>query len=109
MVLFYSCNETDQYRKYSDLSKKLYRADENEVLKLTGCLSTCDKYEYMIQPETTLNKGRIHKNYQVASNVLFLHFYFLSGRHEVKEQVIQYLSVCSLFLLNDIFFVISSI
>ena len=107
MLLCYSCNETDQFKKYSDLNKKLYRADENEVFKLTGCLSTCDKYEYMIQPDTTLHRGYTHPN--MASNELKLHLYFLSGRHEVKEQVIQYFSVCSIFLLNDIIYIISSI
>ena len=90
-------------------SKKLSQADENEVFKLTRCLSTCDKYEYKIQPETTLNKKKTYlTNSRKASNDLFLNFYFASGRHEVKEQVIQYFSVCSIFLLNNILYIISS-
>ena len=78
--------------KYNYLSKKLDQADENEVFELTGCLSTCDKYEYMIQPENTLQKvsTRDARFYNATSHELRLRFYFVSGRHEVKEQVISH-------------------
>ena len=79
--------------KYNYLSKKLDQADENEVFELTGCLSTCDKYEYVIQPETTLQKVNTHAINALVyatSHEMRLRFYFVSGRHEVKEQVISH-------------------
>ena len=82
-----SCNETDQLMKYNNLGMRLSQADENEIFELTGCLSTCDKYEYAVQPDTTLNKVKEILAQNGEPNALGLKFYFLSGRHEVKEQV----------------------
>ena len=82
-ISVFSCNETEHFKIYSDLNKELSQADENEVFKLTGCLSTCDKYEYMIQPETTLLKGIEYRE----EDELHLRFFFPSGRHTVKEEV----------------------
>ena len=87
-ISVFSCNETEQFKIYSDLNKELSQADENEVFKITGCLSTCDKYEYLIQPETTLIKKSGSLSFNGGrNNQLFLKFYYPSGRHTVKEQV----------------------
>ena len=72
--------------KYNDLSMKLYQSDENDIFELTGCLSTCDKYEYDVQPETALQKLDTETAENGEPNLLRLTFYYLSGRHEVREQ-----------------------
>ena len=69
---------------------KLSQSDENEIFEMTGCLSTCDKYEFDVIPETALQKNRLRSAKKGEPNSLMLTFYFLSGRHEVKEQVIFY-------------------
>ena len=107
----HSCHDTEQLMKYSNISKKLYQADENEAFELTGCLSTCDKYEYLIQPETTLHKVEdvtINPGIDGTSHELRLKFYFLSGRHEVNEQVILQ-TFYILITHNDMIFIILSI
>ena len=84
MTLF-RCNETDQLVKYRDLNLKLYEAAENEIYEMTGCLSTCDKYEFAVQPMTdlTLTKTTDEKK----ANTMRLAFYFTSGRHDLREEV----------------------
>ena len=69
---------------------KLSLSDENELFAMTGCLSTCDKYEFDVIPETALTKTKSLRAKKGEPNLLMLTFYFLSGRHEVKEQVIFY-------------------
>ena len=73
---------------YKNISTYLDQADENKIFDLTGCLSTCDKYEYAVQPYTSLNKMKHNKSEMEEPNALGLKFYFLTGKHEVKEQVI---------------------
>ena len=79
------CNETGQLKKYLDFTAKLYLADENEVFELTGCLSTCEKYEYAVQPMTDLTVTE--ENDHNKANTVRLQFYFTTGRHELREQV----------------------
>lgn len=73
---------------YQNISTYLDLADENKIFELTGCLSTCDKYEYAVQPYTSLNKMKHNQSEMEEPNALGLKFYFLTGKHEVKEQVI---------------------
>ena len=86
--VFLRCNESAEFLKYDDLNMKLTYADENEILELTGCLSTCDKYEYSVQPMTDItDRTSFDFETETELNHLTLKFYFMSGRHEVKEQV----------------------
>ena len=85
---FPRCNESDEFKKYDELNTKLTYADENKILELTGCLSTCDKYEYFVEPMTDLtDRSTYDYESETEINRLTLKFYFTSGRHEVKEQV----------------------
>ena len=73
---------------YRNLSMYLDHADENKIFKLTGCLSTCDKYEYAVRSDTNLDKMQRNQSQMDEPNAMGLKFYFLTGKHEVKEQVI---------------------
>ena len=84
-LLFVRCNETEQLVKYRDLNLKLYEAAENEIYELTGCLSTCDKYEFAVQPMTDLTLTKTTDEGKV--NTVRLAFYFTSGRHDLREEV----------------------
>ena len=79
------CNETDKLEKYAKLNYKLTLADENEVFKLTGCLSPCEKFEYSLTPMTDLFYAPTNSK-ELAKKVL-IHLYFTTGRHDVREQV----------------------
>ena len=69
-------------KEYSRLNDILVRANETEIFELTGCLSTCEKYEYFAQPRVaSLLKTPSEKD------KLQVGFVFKSGRHERKEQV----------------------
>ena len=88
---FYArCNEPEQLEKYLNLTTKLYLADENEIYELTDCLSTCEKFEYAVQPMTDLTITE--ENDKTKANTLRLQFYFTTGRHELREQV-KYLMI----------------
>ena len=82
---FSRCNESEQLEKYLKFAAALYLADENEIYELTGCLSTCEKFEYAVHPMTdlTITKDEDPNN----ENTLRLEFYFTTGRHELREQV----------------------
>ena len=87
--LIFRCNEGPEYKKYDELNAKLTYASENELFDLTGCLSTCDKFEYSVRPMTDLTDGdSFEADSETDLNLLTLKFYFASGRHEVKEQVL---------------------
>ena len=74
--------------RYQNLTKQLDEADMNKIYELTGCLSTCDKYEYSVLPDNQLNKFKYNQSNLKEPNAMALKFYFLTGRHEVKEQVV---------------------
>ena len=63
--------------------RKLYDADDSEIFRLTGCLSSCDKFRYNVKEHRSLQQTRV----AWTNNTLDLAFWFLSGEHEVREQV----------------------
>ena len=63
--------------------KKLYSADANEISRVTGCLARCDTFRYTIKEHRSLQQSRN----AWTNNTLDLAFWFLSGEHEVREQV----------------------
>ena len=68
------------------MANKLYKADETDTHKLTGCLSNCDKYEYHVQPMTDI-VTTTQEGESSFANTIELAFVFTNGRHELKEQV----------------------
>ena len=93
------CNTSTQFEAYASLNHYIYEANETEIFILTGCLSSCDKYEYAVQPLTNLRSRYIMKKEisvtDVGSitgcwdcNTLILKFVITTGRVEEKEQVI---------------------
>ena len=81
----FRCKDTSEFTKYTDLNRKLYHGDENDVFELTGCLSSCDKFEYVASPLTDL---RIMETpWKSNENTLQISFFFTTGRHDVREQV----------------------
>ena len=72
------------------MTSKFNLADENEIYELTGCLSTCEKFEYAVHPMTDLtiaNSSSFADHGEAEPNTLKLTFYITSGRHELREQV----------------------
>ena len=66
--------------------------DDMGIFELTGCLSTCDKYEYIASPVNELYNYPIDQFLQVSNvtttqKYCWLRFYVPSGEHEVREQV----------------------
>ena len=80
----YRCDKTSQYDKYANMIGELYDADDTEIFELTGCLSRCDKFRYTVKEHRPLQQTR--KAW--TNNTLDLAFWFLSGEHEVRQQVI---------------------
>ena len=48
------CNTSTEYEAYALLNYKISEGNETEIFTLTGCLSTCDKFGYAINPITAL-------------------------------------------------------
>ena len=70
------------------MSGKIQHAlDEKEIFELTGCLSKCDKYQYIATSWRDFkDKGVANTtNNQVAN--FYVTFAITTGRNEVKEQV----------------------
>ena len=65
--------------KYAEWDRQLVEANETEIFDITGCLSTCDIYEYSVE-------SQIEYVYPSERNMFQLGFQFKSGRHELKEQ-----------------------
>ena len=72
--------------KYGSMTNTLFKANETEIYELTGCLSTCDKYEYEVQPMTDI-VTTVDQGHDPFANTMELKFVFTNGRHELKEQV----------------------
>ena len=62
-------------------------ADDNEIFKITGCLSKCEKYKYSAWAVNDL------QNYPAEDpeyvNTLWLRFFVPSGEYELREQVLS--------------------
>ena len=81
------------------LNNKIYEGNETEIYNLTGCLSSCDKYAYTIQPLTALRASKpvVVGNSRdgleglmlapTMNNRFTMKFVIPTGSHEQKEQV----------------------
>ena len=58
-----------------------YAVNDSEISRLTGCLSSCDKYHYIANSNTDL---RSYRSYTDSFEIAFM---MSNGRNEVKEQV----------------------
>ena len=102
-MAFRRCNDTDQLTKYRDLNLKLYEAAENEIYEMTGCLSTCDKFEFAVQPMTDLTLTKTTS--EEKANTVRLAFYFTTGRHDLREEV-KLARICTLYIHESRFYYI---
>ena len=82
-IFLFRCNTTKEFEAYAILSHKISDGNETEIFKLTGCLSSCNKYEYTVQPLTNL---RTFKS-DIYGNSYKIKFVIPSGRHVEKTQV----------------------
>ena len=80
----YRCNTTAQFEAYAYLVHKMYVGNETEIFMTTGCLSSCDKYDYTLSPLTNI---KTIKSETLGKNYITLRFIITTGRHEEKEQV----------------------
>ena len=58
-----------------------YAINETEVYRITGCLSSCERYHYTAIPRSDM------KFYRSSRPSLKIAFGFQNGKNEVKEQV----------------------
>ena len=59
MQLFlFRCNESIQFETYGGLNRRLFKADEDEIFNMTGCLPKCDFFVYSSQPVGGLTNYR---------------------------------------------------
>ena len=62
-------------------------ADDNEIFKITGCLSKCEKYKYSAWALNDLQN--YPAEYPEYVNTLWLRFSVPSGEYELREQVLS--------------------
>ena len=58
--------------------------NETEIFMTTGCLSSCNKYYYMVSPLTNIKA--IDAKFRVKTYIA-LRFIITTGQYEEKEQV----------------------
>ena len=77
------CNNTSQLYELANISKKLEETDANTVYQITGCLSTCDKFEYhKIDSTQVAARKPPHDTY--------LDFRIMDASYQEMEQYILY-------------------
>ena len=92
MSLSNRCNTSNEFEAYAMLNYKIYESNETEIFTVTGCLSSCDKYAYTIQPLTALRASMKDSTHGLAltttlDNKFTMKFVIPTGSHEQKEQV----------------------
>ena len=71
-------------KQYAMISQKIqYAINDTEIFHLTGCLSKCDKYHYVVQPRTEV----MVRDNKIPGPSFRLSFRISNGQNEVKEQV----------------------
>ena len=81
-----TCNTSTQWEKAIKLTKKFQEANAKQIFALTGCLSSCEKYQYhKIEGSTT---SKIKKDGRGGD--LHLSFRIMEASYEEKEQYIIY-------------------
>ena len=71
-------------KQYATIAQKIqYAINDTEVFHLTGCLSKCDKYDYVSHPRTELRE----KDLNTPGPSFQISFRIPNGQNEVKEQV----------------------
>ena len=75
----FRCDEPDQVIEYGAWGGVLQKSNETQIFKMTGCIPTCDRYEYGFHP-------MIANQEPAEVDSLTLQFVFTSGRHELREQ-----------------------
>ena len=67
------------------MNRRLLKSNDDEIFKLTGCLSKCDYYMYDSEPLSRLtNYPTFEAN---LNNTMLINLWFPTGRHQVLEQV----------------------
>ena len=77
------CNETQEILNYAKYSMRLDMANDTEIFMLTGCLSKCDKYSYIVQSRGDL---QVTDCKDPTRNRVEISFGLPSGLHEIREQ-----------------------
>ena len=81
----FRCNESIQFEAYGSLNRRLFKADEDEIFNMTGCLPKCDFYVYSGQPVGGLTN--YHETNPKLNNTVLVQLYFPSASYQVMEQV----------------------
>ena len=80
MTLRCSSHNADQLSlEYGKLVQLLQQGNATQIYKSTGCMPSCDRYEYGFHP-------KIEYREPAEADSLFLQFVFTSGRHEMREK-----------------------
>ena len=78
-----SCNSTSQLYALVNISNKLVDADANTIYKITGCLSSCEKFEYH-RIDSNLVSSRKGPHYTK------LDFNIMDATYQEMEQYVLY-------------------
>ena len=82
------CNNIDQVEQYIKMARDIQHSiDDMDIFKLTGCLSKCNKYHYTAIPRGALRDKGVPEQNDVPNYKV--QFAILSGKNEVKEQVME--------------------
>ena len=83
-IFNYRCSNHDQFTKYTNFGIKLLEADDNDIYKMTGCLSSCHKSTFEIELS---QQNENHLDNSKKESALQLTTLFPLSRYEVREQV----------------------
>jgi hypothetical protein len=80
-----TCDEPWQYNKLFSIYEETSSMDENEIYETTGCLSSCEKNEYQMRPQSEITPKSKYPPNQFKMKIILT-----SGRYIEKKQYLIY-------------------
>ena len=73
--------------KYNSLNRRLFKANDNEILNITGCLPKCDYYTYNSVPVGGMTNYKVDDTNAHLNNTVRIQLYFPTAAYQVMEEV----------------------
>ena len=71
------------------MARKIEHAiNDKKIFELTGCLSKCDKYQYIANPKRDLKEHKEFSKQNKTNGEYKAFFVITNGRNEFREQVL---------------------
>ncbi len=85
-AILQECTTLEQLTQWASWTDRVAKLDELSIYNLTGCLGSCETYDYKLTPTSDLT-AMASSN---AKGLITLMFAFMDGKYEIREQYYAY-------------------